>query len=245
MKGRAHSAMADTPADSQILKRAAAAKALDFVTDGMKLGLGTGSTAEAFLEVLAPRVRGGLAITGVATSNRTADRARSLGITVAELDAVGDLDLAVDGADEADAQLNLIKGGGGAHLIEKIVAVAAKKMIVIADESKLVKKLGKFPLPVEVVQFGHATTARRIAEAAKKLRREITPTLRIRDNAPFLTDSGNYIYDCRFGSIANPARLAATLSVIPGVVEHGLFVGIATTLILARASGVEVIEKSA
>jgi ribose 5-phosphate isomerase A len=235
--------MTDTPPDSAALKRAAAAKALDYVENNMKLGLGTGSTAEAFLDVLAPRVRGGLTITGVATSERTAIKARNLGITVGELDQVGDLDLVVDGADETDADLNLIKGGGGAHLIEKIVATSSKKMVVIADGSKLVKRLGKYPLPVEVVKFGHATTARRIAETAKKLRRDITPILRMKDNAPFVTDSGNYIYDCAFKSIVNPAKLATALSVIPGVVENGLFVGIATTLILARETGVEVIER--
>jgi ribose 5-phosphate isomerase A len=235
--------MTDTPPDSAALKRAAAAKALDYVENNMKLGLGTGSTAEAFLDVLAPRVRGGLTITGVATSERTAIKARNLGITVGELDQVGDLDLVVDGADETDADLNLIKGGGGAHLIEKIVATSSKKMVVIADGSKLVKRLGKYPLPVEVVKFGHATTARRIAETAKKLRRDITPILRMKDNAPFVTDSGNFIYDCAFKSIVNPAKLATALSVIPGVVEHGLFVGIATTLILARETGVEVIER--
>jgi ribose 5-phosphate isomerase A len=235
--------MTDTPPDSAALKRAAAAKALDYVENNMKLGLGTGSTAESFLDVLAPRVRGGLTITCVATSERTAIKARNLGITVGELDQVGDLDLVVDGADETDADLNLIKGGGGAHLIEKIVATSSKKMVVIADGSKLVKRLGKYPLPVEVVKFGHATTARRIAETAKKLRRDITPILRMKDNAPFVTDSGNFIYDCAFKSIVNPAKLATALSVIPGVVEHGLFVGIATTLILARETGVEVIER--
>jgi len=193
--------------------------------------------------VLAPRVRGGLTITGVSTSERTAIKARNLGITVGELDQVGDLDLVVDGADETDADLNLIKGGGGAHLIEKIVATSSKKMVVIADGSKLVKRLGKYPLPVEVVKFGHVTTARRIAETAKKFRREITPVLRMKDNMPFVTDSGNFIYDCAFKSIVNPAKLATALSVIPGVVEHGLFVGIATTLILARETGVEVIER--
>ena len=235
--------MTDTSPDSAALKRAAAAKALDYIENNMKLGLGTGSTAEAFLDVLAPRVRGGLTITGVATSERTAIKARNLGITVGELDQVGDLDLVVDGADETDADLNLIKGGGGAHLIEKIVATSSKKMVVIADGSKLVKRLGKYPLPVEVVKFGHVTTARRIAETAKKFRREITPVLRMKDNMPFVTDSGNFIYDCAFKSIVNPAKLATALSVIPGVVEHGLFVGIATTLILARETGVEVIER--
>jgi ribose 5-phosphate isomerase A len=237
--------MTDTPPDSAALKRAAAAKALDYVENNMKLGLGTGSTAEAFLDVLAPRVRGGLNITGVATSERTAVKARNLGIPVGDLDQVGDLDLVVDGADEADADLNLIKGGGGAHLIEKIVATSSKRMVVIADGSKLVKRLGKFPLPVEVVKFGHATTARRIADAAKKFRREIVPVLRMKDNAPFVTDSGNYIYDCTFKSIVNPAKLAIAISVIPGVVEHGLFVGIASTLILARETGIEVIERTA
>jgi ribose 5-phosphate isomerase A len=236
--------MTDTPPDSAALKRAAAAKALDYVENNMKLGLGTGSTAEAFLDVLAPRVRGGLNITGVATSERTALKARNLGITIGELDQVGELDLVVDGADEADADLNLIKGGGGAHLIEKIVATSSKKMVVIADGSKLVKRLGKYPLPVEVVKFGHATTARRIVEVAKKFRREIAPVLRMKDNAPFITDSGNYIYDCAFKIIVNPAKLAIALSFIPGVVEHGLFVGIASTLILARETGVEVIEKA-
>src|SRR5262245_57416408 len=153
--------------DQNALKRAAAARALDFVRDGMKLGLGTGSTAEAFLDLLAERVRGGLAITGTATSQRTADKARALGIRLEELDAIGPLDLVIDGADEADADLNLIKGGGGALLREKIVAAAGRRMIVIADDSKLVQQLGAFPLPVEVVTFGHETTARRIASEAK------------------------------------------------------------------------------
>jgi ribose 5-phosphate isomerase A len=232
-----------TPPDSAALKRAAAAKALDYVEDGMKLGLGTGTTAEAFLDVLAPRLRGGLTITGVATSMRTAQKAHALGITVADLDSVGELDLVIDGADEADADLNLIKGGGGALLMEKIVASAARRMIVIADQSKLVERLGKFPLPVEVAKFGHATTARRIAAVAKTLRRDLAPVLRLKDGEAFVTDSGNYIYDCPFKSIVHPAKLAAALSVIPGVVEHGLFVGIASTLIIARETGVEVIEK--
>src|ERR1700742_231762 len=151
------------------LKREAAAKALDFVQHGMKLGLGTGSTAEAFLELLAPRVRGGLDIDCVATSERTAQMARSLGIPLGDLDALAPLDLTVDGADEADRDLNLIKGGGAALLREKIVAASSKKMVVIADETKLVARLGKFPLPVEVVMFGHGATAKRIDAAVAKL----------------------------------------------------------------------------
>lgn len=226
------------------LKLAAALRALEFVEDGMKLGLGTGSTAEAFLEVLAPRVRGGLKIIGVATSERTAQKARALGIPVAELDTQAPLDLTVDGADEADRDLNLIKGAGGALLREKIVATSSRRMIVIADESKLVPRLGRFALPVEVTTFGHATTAARIVNAAAKLKyRSVPMALRLKDDAPFKTDGGNYIYDCSFGAIADAHALAEAISDIPGVVEHGLFVGIAKVLVIARADGVEVIEK--
>ena len=233
-----------TESDPASQKRAAAARALDFVTDGMKLGLGTGSTAEAFLEVLAPRVRGGLKIIGVATSERTAQKARTLGIPVAELDTQAPLDLTVDGADEADRDLNLIKGGGGAHLREKIVATSSKKMVVILDSTKLVAKLGRFPLPVEVSTFGHATTAARIVNAAGKLKYARVPmVLRMKDDAPYKTDGGNYIYDCAFGVITDAAALAEAISDIPGVVEHGLFVGIASALVIAGADGVQVIEK--
>jgi ribose 5-phosphate isomerase A len=232
------------PVDSAAMKRAAAARALDYVEDGMKLGLGTGSTAEAFLDVLAPRVRGGLKIIGVATSERTAQKARALGIPVAELDTQAPLDLTVDGADEADRALNLIKGGGGAHLREKIVATSSKKMVVIADSTKLVATLGKFPLPVEVSTFGHGTTAARIVAAAAKLKYTSVPlTLRIKDEAPYKTDGGNYIYDCVFGAITDAAALAEAISDIPGVIEHGLFVGIASVLVLAGPDGVEVIER--
>ena len=147
------------PHDANALKRAAAARALDFVRDGMKLGLGTGSTAEAFLDLLAERVRSGLKITGTPTSERTREKASALSIPVGELDALAPLDLVIDGADEADHNLDLIKGGGGALLREKIVAASSARMIVIADESKLVPRLGAFPLPVEVIAFGHRTTA--------------------------------------------------------------------------------------
>src|ERR1700733_14131699 len=152
--------------DQNALKRAVAAKALDYVVDGMKLGLGSGTTAEIFLELLAPRIRGGQKLLCVPTSERTAEKARKLGITMASLDDLAPLDLTVDGADEADRNLDLIKGGGGMLLREKIVAASSKKMIVIADETKMVPRLGKFPLPVEVVEFGHKATAARVGTGA-------------------------------------------------------------------------------
>jgi ribose 5-phosphate isomerase A len=229
--------------DPAALKRAAALKALDFVQDGMRLGLGSGSTAEAFVEVLAPRVKGGLKIVGAATSKRTAELARQLAIPLAELDTVAPLDLTFDGADETDRVFNLIKGGGGALLREKIVAASSKKMIVIADRSKLVEKLGRFPLPIEVESFGHGTTVARIIDTLDRLGyHRIAPTMRIRDGEAFKTDAGNLIYDCSLGAIADAGALGRALSDVTGVVEHGLFVGLAKALILAGDAGVEVIE---
>jgi ribose 5-phosphate isomerase A len=231
--------------DQTALKQAAAAKAVEYVTDGMKLGLGTGSTAEIFLELLAARVRGGLNVICTATSERTAEKARTLGIPLAGLDELAPLDLTVDGADESDRKLNLIKGAGGALLREKIVAVSSRRMIVIADKSKLVGKLGRFLLPVEVLEFGQRTTAERITAALGALGyHNPSITLRMRQGLTFVSDSGNLIYDCALGTIKSPPKLAAALSAIPGVVEHGLFIGIATTLIVARPRGVEVIEKA-
>jgi len=227
------------------LKRDAAAKALDFVQHGMKLGLGTGSTAEAFLELLAPRVRGGLQVDCVATSERTAQMARTLGIPLGDLDALAPLDLTVDGADEADRDLNLIKGAGAALLREKIVAASSKAMVVIADETKLVARLGKFPLPVEVLMFGHGTTAKRIEAAVATLGYTNVPVKpRMRDGGLVRTDSGNLVYDCAFGAITDAKALAAAMSAVPGVVEHGLFIGIATTLVIAHPGEVEVIPAS-
>jgi len=231
--------------DLDAYKRAAAAGALDYVHDGMKIGLGTGSTAEAFLELLAGKVRAGLKIVGTPTSQRTADKARALGIAIEELDALGGLDLVVDGADEADHDLSLIKGGGGALLREKIVANSAAQMVVIADETKLVRKLGAFDLPVEVVAFAHGTTATRIVSASKDLGyANLSPKLRMKDGAPFETDNGNYIYDCPYGAIADARVLADALSCVTGVVEHGLFVDIATSLIVAGANGVSVTNRN-
>jgi len=227
------------------LKRAAAAKALEFVRPGMKLGLGTGSTAEAFLELLGPRARDGLDLVGVPTSERTAEKARMLGIPLGELDALAPLDLTVDGADESDRELNLIKGAGAALLREKIVAASSRAMVVIADESKLVQQLGKFALPVEIIPFGHQTTLARIAEAASGLGyNRLKTTLRVKDGAPVRTDSGNLVCDCAFGAIRDAASLAAALSAVTGVVEHGLFIGIATTLVIAHPGEIEIIRRS-
>lgn len=226
-------------------KRQAAEQALSYVEDGMKLGLGTGSTAEAFLDVLAPRVRGGLKLDCVPTSERTAQKARALGIPLGELDALAPLDLTIDGADEADRDLNLIKGAGAALLREKIVAASSRAMIVIADDSKLVARLGRFPLPVEVLAFGHGSTAERIRSAAHALGYAgVAVTQRMRDGAPVKTDSGNLVFDCAFGAITDVPALAAALSAVPGVVEHGLFVGIATALVIAFPGEVQVIRRA-
>jgi ribose 5-phosphate isomerase A len=229
--------------DASALKRAAALRALDFVTDGMRLGLGSGTTAEAFVECLGPRVKGGLNIVCVPTSRQTAERARALAIPLAELDQLAPLDLVIDGADEADASLTLIKGGGGALLREKIVAASSKRMIVIADRSKLVARLGRFPLPIEVEAFGRVTTAARIGQVLDALGYHRIPlTLRLRDGDAMKTDSGNLIYDCPLGAISDAEALGRALSDVTGVVEHGLFVGLASTLILAGENGIEVIE---
>lgn len=236
--------MSDAPSDSAALKRAAAAAALALVQDGMKVGLGTGSTAEAFLDLLGPRVRGGFKLIGVPTSERTAQKARALGITLGTLDDLAPLDLTIDGADEADRNLDLIKGAGGALLREKIVAASSRRMVVIADESKLVARLGKFPLPVEVIEFGQKTTLSRIRVALAELGyQNVTISQRMKDNAPYRSDNNNFIYDCGLDVIPSAAKLAAALSAVPGVVEHGLFVGIARTLLIAHPGEVETIER--
>jgi len=231
--------------DQTEMKRVAAAKAVEFVNDGMKLGLGTGSTAEIFLELLAARVRGGLNVIGTPTSERTAEKARSLGIPLANLDDLAPLDLTIDGADEADRKLNLIKGAGGALLREKIVAASSARMIVIADRTKLVPRLGRFPLSIEVLEFGQKMTAQRVVDALATLGyRDVAVTLRSRDGLTFVSDSGNLIYDCALGAITSPPKLAALLAAIPGVVEHGLFIGMATTLIVAHPRRIQIIEKA-
>ncbi len=213
-------------------KRAAAMAALELVEAGMRLGLGTGSTAALFVEALGARVRAGLAVTGVPTSSATRAQAEALGIPLATLEAAAPLDLTVDGADEIGPGLALIKGGGGALLQEKIVAAASRRMVVIADASKEVAALGAFPLPVEIVRFGWRVTAARIEAAAG-----VAGRLRGGEADPFLTDEGHYILDLPMGRIEDPAALEATLAVLPGVVESGLFTGLAAGAILGDAQG--------
>ncbi|MCO5128955.1 MAG: ribose-5-phosphate isomerase RpiA [Xanthobacteraceae bacterium] len=225
-------------------KRQAAARALDEVRDGMKLGLGTGSTAKHFVDLLGERVRRGLTVVGVPTSEATRAQAAQCGIALTTLDEIDRLDLTVDGADEADHALDLIKGGGGALLREKIVAAASDRMIVIADDSKWVERLGRFPLPVEVVPFGLAATRRAVEAAMAGC--GVAGELRLRRTAAghaFVTDGGHWIIDAHLGAIPDAPRLSAALAAIPGVVEHGLFIGLASTVVLAGADGIRVIER--
>jgi ribose 5-phosphate isomerase A len=219
-------------------RRSAAEAALGEVRGGMKLGLGTGRTAEHFVRLLGERVRAGLDVIAVATSERTAALAASAGIAMTTLDQEPVLDLAVDGADEIDPQLRLIKGGGGALLREKIVAYAAKRFLVIADEAKFVAHLGAFPLPVEVVPFGMAATVKAIGRAIAKAGLTGDTVLRQGSGGPYFTDNGNRIVDLHLRHISNPEALAAALAAIPGVVEHGLFIGLASAAIIAGAGGV-------
>ena len=226
------------------LKRQAAARALEEVRDGMRLGLGTGSTAKHFVELLGEKVRTGMKVIGVPTSEATGADAMRCGIALTTLDDIDRLDLTVDGADEIDPSLNLIKGGGGALLREKIVAAASDRMIVIADESKWVDVLGRFPLPVEVIPFGLAATRRAIAEAFAKC--GVSGQMVVRkgkDGHAFVTDGGHWIIDAHLGRILDAPRLADLLSAIPGVVEHGLFIGLASTAVLAGGQGIRVIER--
>jgi len=226
------------------LKRQAAARALEEVRDGMKLGLGTGSTARHFVELLGERVRGGLTIVGVPTSEATRADAERCGIALTTLDDIDRLDLTVDGADEIDHALNLIKGGGGALLREKIVAAASDRMIVIADESKWVEFLGRFPLPVEVIPFGLAATRRAMAKVFAQCGVSGQMVLRKgRDGHVFVTDGGHWIIDAHLGRIADAPQLAAGLGAIPGVVEHGLFTNLASVAVLAGGQGIRVVER--
>ncbi len=227
---------------SDDLKKQAAEAALAQVRDGMKLGLGTGSTAAHFIAGLAARVRAGLDVLAVPTSEQTARLATQAGIELSTLDETPRLDLTVDGADEIGPDLVLIKGGGGALLREKIVAHASARMLVIADENKVVECLGAFPLPIEVVAFGLAATRIAIATAAARLGLAGQLTLREHSGRTFRTDSGNFILDASFGPISDPQALAAALAAIPGVVEHGLFIGLAGSALVAGAGGVREIK---
>jgi ribose 5-phosphate isomerase A len=230
--------------DAEAQKRAAAAQALTFVRPGMRLGLGTGSTAAHFVELLAERVRAGLDVVAVPTSEATRALAERLGIALTALDDTPDLDLTVDGADEIAHDLTLIKGGGGALLREKVVASASAKMIVIADESKWVSVLGHFPLPVEIVPFGATVTRRAVEAAAAEAGCPGPARLRkTRDGHAFVTDGGHWLIDAQLQRIADPQALAARLSAIPGVVEHGLFIGLARAAIMAGPAGVRIVER--
>lgn len=221
-------------------KRAAAIAALDFVEDGMRLGLGTGSTAAHFVRELGSRVADGLRVTGVPTSEATRLLAADAGVPLTTLDETPQLDLCVDGADEIDASLNLIKGGGGALLREKIVAHAADHLAIIADPSKLSDVLGAFALPIEVLPFGAAATATAIQRASENVGVNGDLALRKTNDKPYVTENGNWIFDAAFTRIDDPASLATALSVVPGVVEHGLFVGMAKTVIVGTDSGVDI-----
>jgi ribose 5-phosphate isomerase A len=236
---------AQTAKDADGLKREAAARALEFVRPGMRLGLGTGSTAAHFVDLLAVKVKAGLDVIGVPTSEATRLQAEKLGVPLATLDEQPQLDLTVDGADEVDPALDLIKGGGGALLREKIVASASSEMIVIADETKFVDRLGRFPLPIEIVDFGGKAIMRSI-EAALAAEGCAGP-LKLRHRADghvFVTDQGHFIVDASLKAISDARSLARRLAEVAGVVEHGLFIGLARRVVLAGRSGVRVIEKA-
>jgi ribose 5-phosphate isomerase A len=226
------------------LKRQAAARALEHVRDGMKLGLGTGSTAKHFVDLLGEKVRAGLKVIGVPTSEATRIQAEQCGIRLTTLDDIDRLDLTVDGADEIDPALNAVKGGGGALLREKIVAAASDRMIVIADETKWVDVLGRFPLPVEVIPFGLAATQRAMAEVFAESGNSGQMVVRKgKDGHVFVTDGGHWIVDAHLGRITEAPRLASLLNSIPGVVEHGLFIGLVSKAMLAGPQGIRVVER--
>jgi len=219
-------------------KEAAARASLRFVKDGQVVGLGTGSTAVHFIRLLGEQVKNGLRIRGIPTSDRSGQQAASLGIPLTTLDENPEIDVTVDGADEVDPRLRLIKGGGGALLREKVVASATRQYVIIADETKRVPVLGKFPLPVEVIKFAQTVVLKRIS----KLGAEVT-LRRQADGKPYLTDENNYILDCHFGQITDADGLARQLSDMPGIVEHGLFIGMASVVLLA--GGNEIVELQA
>lgn len=228
----------------ELEKRNAAIAAMEFVEDGMTLGLGTGSTAKHFVELLADQVADGLIVRGVPTSEQTRRLAKSLGVPLLDVEQVEQIHLTVDGADEADGQGNLIKGGGAALLREKIIANASDHMVVIADPSKHVDRLGQFPLPVEVTPFGFTITAKAVFNVLEASGIE-RPKVQLRmneDNSPLITDGGNYILDCHCKRIPDADATATRLSAIPGVVEHGLFIELARTVIVGGEDGATIFE---
>jgi ribose 5-phosphate isomerase A len=216
-------------------KEAAARASLRFVQDGNVVGLGTGSTSAYVVKFLGERVREGLKIRGIPTSSGTRELAQRLGIQLTTFDEVQQIDVTIDGADEFDPQLNLTKGGGGALLREKIIASASKLEVIIADSSKQVQMLGKFPLPVEVIPFAQALVAKEIERLGASVKVRLAP-----DGKPYVTDERHHILDCNFGKIADPAALARKLSDMPGIVEHGLFIGMASVVLVAR--GTKILE---
>jgi ribose 5-phosphate isomerase A len=218
-------------------KEAAGRAAAKLVRDGDVVGLGTGSTAYFAVTALGERVKAGLKIVGIPTSMQTADLARAVGIPLTTLDEHPEIDITIDGADEIDSKLNLIKGGGGALLREKVVASASKKMVVVADSGKVVSVLGKFPLPVEIISFARTVVENKIIALGG------SPKLRTRrDGSPYVTDNGNEILDCSFGKIEDPAKLARELSNVPGIIEHGLFIGLASVALIGRGERTEEIR---
>nr|WP_272884905.1 ribose-5-phosphate isomerase RpiA [Candidatus Rhodoblastus alkanivorans] len=224
------------------MKRQAAEQAAALVRSGMKLGLGTGSTAAHFVDCIGEKARAGLDVICVPTSERTRIQAEGWNLQLSTLDETPELDLTVDGADEFDSALRLIKGGGGALLREKIVAAASKRMVVITDASKEVERLGRYKLPVEVDRFGLNATRRHIEEAARACGCQGPVVQRkVDDETEFMTDGGHPIFDCDFRVIPDPEGLARALNAIPGVVEHGLFIGMASAVIIADKNGIRVV----
>lgn len=219
------------------LKQMVGEKAVTFIQNGMKVGLGSGSTMYYAVKALGERVKNGLDVVGVPTSNTTAKWAKEFGVPLTDFSETQKLDLAIDGADEVDDELQLIKGGGGALLREKIVADAAEEFIVIVDESKMVNHLGKFSLPVEVVPFGWEVTKAKITKLGCK------PVLRKADGERFVTDNGNYILDCPFEKISDPENLHKQLNTIVGVVETGLFINMTKKVLVGKDGAVETVEK--
>jgi len=225
--------MANVPEKEQE-KEAVGRAAAKLVRDGDIVGLGSGSTAYFAVVALGERVKAGLKIVGIPTSVQTAGLARQLGIPLTTLDEHPEIDITIDGADEVDPQLRLIKGGGGALLREKVIAAASKKMVVVADSSKVVPVLGKFPLPVEVISFARTVVEKKIVSLGA------SPKLRAKpDGSPFITDNSNQILDCSCGKITDPAALALILSDTPGIVEHGLFIGLASIALVGHGDRVE------
>ncbi len=220
------------------MKRLAGEKAAEYVKDGMVVGLGTGSTVKYTILKLGEMVRDGLDIIGIPTSRATEELAREVGIPIGSINEYGDIELTIDGADEVDPEMNLIKGGGGALLREKMVAYASKYEVIVVDESKIKEYLGEFPLPVEIVKFGHRKTMKNLEALG------CVPALRMKDGEVFITDNGNYIVDCKFGRIEKPAEMEVEIDRIPGVVEVGLFINIADEVIIGKKNGVEIRKRS-